>query len=141
MSEEEPARRGPRGGVGAEIFDQVERLVSEEGLNRTQAFQRLSEETGRRAGTVAANYYRIARQRGAELRPRAPRVEGGRGRGRGRGRSTSAPGDADAVVQRAMDAIKELGDLVRRQDKELQSLREQSEQLTKMRTWMERNMN
>ena len=63
----------PRGSVGNEIFDQVEQLMAEEGLSRTNAFQRLSEMTGRRAGTVAANYYRVARQRGAELQPRAPR--------------------------------------------------------------------
>src|SRR5688572_840706 len=62
-----------RGNVGNEIFDQVEKLMAEEGLSRTNAFQRLSETTGRRAGTVAANYYRVARQRGAELQPRAPR--------------------------------------------------------------------
>jgi hypothetical protein len=55
----------PRGSVGNEIFDQVEKLMADEGLSRTNAFQRLSEMTGRRAGTVAANYYRVARQRGA----------------------------------------------------------------------------
>ena len=63
----------PRGSVGNEIFDQVEKLMADEGLSRTNAFQRLSEMTGRRAGTVAANYYRVARQRGATLQPRAPR--------------------------------------------------------------------
>ena len=39
----------PRGSVGNEIFDQVEKLMAEEGLSRTNAFQRLSEMTGRRA--------------------------------------------------------------------------------------------
>lgn len=130
MSEEEPARRGRPGGVGAEIFEQVERLVKDEGLTRSQAFQRLSEETDRRAGTVAANYYRIARQRGAELRPRAPRSEGGRGRPRRSNGGGQA--DTDAVVQRAMDAIKELGDLVRSQERELQDLRELRTQLSKL---------
>jgi hypothetical protein len=133
MSEEEPVRRGRPGGVGAEIFEQVERLVKDEGLTRSQAFQRLSEETDRRAGTVAANYYRIARQRGAELRPRAPRSEGGRGRPR---RGGGGKTDTDAVVQRAMDAIKELGDLVRSQERELQSLRELSAQLSKIQGLM-----
>jgi hypothetical protein len=42
----------------------VEKLVSEEGLKRQEAFQRISQESGRRAGTVAANYYRVARKRG-----------------------------------------------------------------------------
>ena len=64
---------GQRGNIGNEIFEQVEKIIQEEGLSRTNAFQRLSEMTGRRAGTVAANYYRVARQRGATLQPRAPR--------------------------------------------------------------------
>ncbi len=76
MNDESTA--GNRGKIGHEIFDQVEKLVSSEGLSRTQAFQRLSDETGRRAGTVAANYYRVARQRGATLQPRTPR--GARGK-------------------------------------------------------------
>jgi hypothetical protein len=55
----------PRTGeIGEQIFEQVEKLVSEEGLKRQEAFQRISQESGRRAGTVAANYYRVARKRG-----------------------------------------------------------------------------
>jgi hypothetical protein len=55
----------PRTGeIGEQIFEQVEKLVSEEGLKRHEAFQRISQESGRRAGTVAANYYRVARKRG-----------------------------------------------------------------------------
>jgi hypothetical protein len=55
----------PRTGeIGEQIFEQVENLVSEDGLKRQEAFQRISQESGRRAGTVAANYYRVARKRG-----------------------------------------------------------------------------
>ena len=68
----------PRGNIGNEIFDQIENMMQEQGLSRTNAFQRLSESTGRRAGTVAANYYRVARLRGATLQPRAPRGSKGR---------------------------------------------------------------
>ncbi|MDX6647427.1 MAG: hypothetical protein QOK40_3154, partial [Miltoncostaeaceae bacterium] len=57
-------RREGRGRIGAEIYEQVEKMISEEKLTRTEAFQRLSDATGRRPGTVAANYYRVARQRG-----------------------------------------------------------------------------
>ena len=73
MEDGDGGESAPRGSVGNEIFDQVEKLMADEGLSRTHAFQRLSEKTGRRAGTVAANYYRVARQRGAPLQPRAPR--------------------------------------------------------------------
>jgi hypothetical protein len=70
----------PRTGeIGEQIFEQVEKLVSEDGLKRQEAFQRISEESGRRAGTVAANYYRVARKRG-----------GGSVRSRSASRSTAA---------------------------------------------------
>jgi hypothetical protein len=122
-----------RGNIGNEIFEQVERIIADEGLNRTQAFQRLSEMTGRRAGTVAANYYRVARQRGAALQPRVRRGGGGRRRG---GRRAAA-GSADAALARAMEALQELSAVVREQDKELAQLREQAERL---RSWMSKNM-
>ncbi len=128
----------PRGSVGNEIFDQVEQLMAEEGLSRTNAFQRLSEMTGRRAGTVAANYYRVARQRGAELQPRAPRGSrsgGGGGTRRAPRRRAAAPsGDLEAALQRAMDSIQELAGLVRSQQREMDELRAQSEIVDKMRT-------
>jgi hypothetical protein len=118
--------QGGRGRIGVEIFEQVERLVSDEGITRTEAFQRISEETGRRAGTVAANYYRVARQRGADLLPR-----GGRGRRRSSGATGTA--DVDAALQRAQAAIEELADICRSQERELNRLREQGEQLDKLR--------
>ena len=61
----------PRTGViGEQIFEQVEGLVKG-GMSRTDAFKKISADSGRREGTVAANYYRIARKRaGGSLRPR-----------------------------------------------------------------------
>jgi hypothetical protein len=120
-----------RGQIGVEIFEQVERLVSDEGLTRTQAFERLSQETGRRSGTVAANYYRIARQRGATLQPR---------RSRAGGRRRRAPGGAEGALTRASEAIAELSSIVRTQEKELQRLREQTDQFEKLRKWMDKNV-
>ena len=131
----------PRGSVGNEIFDQVEKLMAEEGLSRTNAFQRLSEMTGRRAGTVAANYYRVARQRGATLQPRAPRGSrsgsrsgsGGGGGGGGRRsqsrRAATLSGDVDAALQRATDSIQELAGLVRSQQREIDELRAQADKV------------
>lgn len=123
-----------RGRIGHEIFDQVERYVNDEGLSRTQAFQRISEETGRRAGTVAANYYRVARQRGAELQPRAPRRSGGRRR------SSGADAGVDQALSRAQDALRELGDVVKRQEKELATLRQQAEQYQKLRALVSKGL-
>lgn len=120
---------GRRGNIGNEIFEQVEKLMAEEGLSRTNAFARLSEMTGRRAGTVAANYYRVARQRGAELQPRAPRGS----KRRASPRSASS-GDVDAALAKATEAIQELSAIVRRQEKELTTLRSQAEQVDKLRS-------
>ena len=136
MSDDDQA--ATRGSVGNEIFEQVEKLVQDEGLTRTQAFQRLSETTGRRAGTVAANYYRVARQRGAPLQPRTPRA--GARRRPGRPRRSGSQGGADAALARATEALQELGALVRRQEKELATLREQADQVDKLRSWVNKNM-
>jgi hypothetical protein len=125
MADDQPATR--RGNIGNEIFEQVEKIMAEEGLTRTQAFQKLSEGTGRRAGTVAANYYRVARQRGAPLQPRkrraGPRRKGTRAATRGR-RRRAAPVSVDAAHARATEAIRDLEAIVRRQEKELAGMRD-----------------
>lgn len=124
----ENGETGRRGSIGTEIFEQVERLVNDEGLSRTNAFQRLSDETGRRAGTVAANYYRVARLRGAPLQPRT-RKGGVRGRP-----ATRAASDVDGALSRAMESVQELAAIVRRQEKELGTLRAQVEQVEKLKS-------
>lgn len=123
MSDDQEA--GGRGRIGHEIFDQVERLVDDEGLSRTQAFQRISEESGRRAGTVAANYYRVARQRGAALQPRTPR---GTRRSAGGGEAA-----ADAALAKAEEALRELGAVIQRQQSEIGELRARAEAFDKAR--------
>jgi hypothetical protein len=133
MADDEPETT--RGNIGNEIFEQVEKIVAEEGLTRTQAFQKLSETTGRRAGTVAANYYRVARQRGAPLQPRKRRSGAG---GPGRGRRRAAAGGADAALARASEAIQELGAIVRSQEKELATLREQAAVMDQLQKVMDR---
>ena len=135
MAEGEP--RATRGNIGNEIFEQVEKIVADEGLTRTQAFQKLSEQTGRRAGTVAANYYRVARQRGAPLQPRRRRA-GTRGPARG-GRRRAASGGADAALARATEAIRELEAIVRAQEKELAALREQAAVVDQLQKVLDRS--
>lgn len=133
MDEGQESGGGRRGTIGDEIFEQVEKLIADEGLSRTNAFARLSEMTGRRAGTVAANYYRVARKRGAELQPRAPRGS----RRRSGGRSASS-GGADAALAKATEAIQELSAVVRSQEKELATLRAQSEQMGQLKSLLNR---
>lgn len=122
-----------RGNIGNEIFEQVEKIIQDEGLSRTNAFQRLSEMTGRRAGTVAANYYRVARQRGAALQPRARRGSKSRPAA---SRAGGGSGGADAALSRAMESLQELASIVRAQDKELATLRAQVEQVDKLRNML-----
>ncbi len=137
MSDEQT--NGRRGSVGNEIFDQVESLMSQEGLTRTQAFQRLSETTGRRAGTVAANYYRVARKRGAALQPRKPRAARST-RGTGRRAPRRGSSNAEAALARASQAIQELSGVVRDQQKELDALRKQAAEVDRLRSWVKQNM-
>lgn len=57
----------PHGKKGEQIFDQVERLTAGSAMKRLAAFEQIAKESGGQPGTVAANYYRIARKRGAVL--------------------------------------------------------------------------
>lgn len=122
MSDGKPTR----GSVGQEIFDEVERLVAG-GMNKTQAFKEISTKSGREEGTVAANYYRVARQRGVSLRPR-----------RRRGESSTTPrgragGDVSIALAKATSALDELTKAVRRQEQELARLREEASSLAELR--------
>ena len=129
-----PAAAEPkRGNIAEGIFDEVERMTAGGAMNRSEAFEAISARTGRRAGTVAANYYRIARKRGTV----APRAKRGPGRPAGSGTTTS--GDATAIIARLEAATKDLADLLRSQEAELSRLREQSEQFEKLREWMAKN--
>jgi hypothetical protein len=109
-----------RGKIGEEIFAQVEALVGAEHITRTEAFQRIAVERGSRAGTVAANYYRIARRRDD-------------GTVRTRGRKRAQTSDVDAVIGRASAALNELSALVRQQSRELERLSEKVAQIEKLR--------
>ena len=56
------------GSVGRDNFKQVEALLKQ-GKNKTEAFKQVAADTGKNSGTVAANYYRVARTKGA-VKPR-----------------------------------------------------------------------
>ena|SRR6516225_6234311 len=121
----------PRTGeIGEQIFEQVEALVAG-GMNRTEAFAKISADSGRRAGTVAANYYRVARKRaGGSLRPRSRRkaARGGRASAkttasrRGR-KSRGASGDIDALTRELVANIEALAAAVKSQAAEVEELR------------------
>src|SRR5215470_1142059 len=116
----------PRSGeVGEQIFEQVEKLVAG-GMNRTEAFAKISADTGRRAGTVAASYYRVARKRaGGSLRPRkssrtaSARKTARRGATRGRAAAASAGSDIDALTRSLIQNVQALADAVKSQAAEV----------------------
>ncbi len=95
--------RKARGHIWREIFAQVERMVAEQTLSRSEAFRRLAEKTGRRIGTVSANYYRAARRRG--------------------GWGSAGASGRRAAVKRVLLALRQVVKFVEEQEAELEQLR------------------
>ena len=130
----------PRTGViGEQIFQQVEKL-EKGGMSRTDAFKKISADSGRREGTVAANYYRVARKRaGGSLRPR--RRTGGRrattGTATTRTRrasaaSTTANGDVDALTRELVRNVQALAAAMNAQAAEVKELRSRLDGVRKL---------
>jgi hypothetical protein len=122
----------PRTGViGEQIFEQVEKLVKG-GMSRTDAFKKISADSGRREGTVAANYYRVARKRaGGSLRPR--RRAGRRAattttRSRRAPAASSGGGDIDALTRALVQNVQDLAAAMNAQAAEVKDLRSRLEQ-------------
>jgi hypothetical protein len=113
------AKPAKRGNVGTEIFDQVEKLVADQEIGRTEAFRRIAAKSGRQQGTVAANYYRVARQRGAKLAPRRRRGTGGVNSG--------------SVMKRALAALDQVTGHFRRLEEEIAALRKENRRLAAIR--------
>lgn len=111
--------------IGPEIYERVNTLMAE-GKTRTEAFAQVGEERGSRAGTVAANYYRVAR---ANAKPgtRAKRTSS-RGRSaktsaaastrQRRARTTSRAATTDGDIGQIAQQIAELTQQLVRQVKE-----------------------
>ena len=132
----------PRSGeIGEQIYDQVEKLVAD-GMNRTEAFAQISADSGRRAGTVAANYYRVARKRaGGSLRPRAKRGRPARrtasaataSTGRSaRGRYRAAGGDIDSLANALVRDVQALANAIKAQADEVAEMRKKLDGVKKL---------
>ena len=122
----ERASKKKRGSIGAEIFEQIEKIVADQKVSRSAAFRRLGEKTGRQPGTVAANYYRVARKRGVKLRKRAGR-RGAAGAVRRSGRS------GQTAISRALAALEQAGALLRQHAAEVAALRQENARLGQIR--------
>jgi hypothetical protein len=113
-----------RGTIAGETHAAVDRLTAAEGITRAEAFARIAAESGRRPGTVAAAYYRAARAAGT-------------GRPRRRRTATGAADGAERAVAALRQALGELGELVRRQEQELERLRADAERYAEVRALLE----
>lgn len=116
-----------RGNVGEEIFKQVEKMVAAEKISRSAAFERIASKTGRNKGTVAVNYYRIARKRGTVSKRRGRRPT-----------ARATTGGTQAVLKRAEVALHDLAALVKRQEAELATLRKENASVEAIRKLIRR---
>jgi hypothetical protein len=129
-----PSKRTRDGSVGRDTFDQVEALVKE-GKTKTEAFKQIADTTGRNGGTVAANYYRVARASGAvklgKRRAKAAPARATRGRQRAaqsvRRPSSVGSGNGvngvDQIVGQLVAGVQALTEAVKSQDAEVRELR------------------
>ena len=116
--------------IGPEIFERTSVLVAE-GKTRTEAFALIGRERGSRPGTVAANYYRVARAQGqGRTKPRAATTR--------RRRSTTAAnpartthsrrtadtgnGDIRQIAQQISDLTQQLVRQVEERDQRIRAL-------------------
>jgi hypothetical protein len=112
-------RVAQHGSIGQQTFEQVEQLTAGGAMNKLAAFKQIAGASGRALGTVAANYYRVARQKGAPLRKR--RV------GRPPGSGTAMNGSRVAA------ALQLVASALRAQQEELAKLRSEVAAFEKVR--------
>lgn len=124
--------RAPRGQVGQQTYEQVRKLVTEKKLPVGKAFAEVAKATGRKAGTVAVTYYRIARRQGGPVARRSGRKPG-RPVGSGRAGIT---GNLQGVLARVTAAVEDLKKVVAHQEREIVRLRGESKLAERIRKAM-----
>lgn len=110
----------PHGRKGEQVFSEVEQLTTGGAMTRLAAFEAIAKRTGAQPGTVAANYYRVARKRGAPIRPR---------------RSTSGAhaGTSKAAIAALASALKRIEAVLHAQEAELATLRKENRRFATLR--------
>jgi hypothetical protein len=109
------------GSVSAAEYGAVEALLSQ-GRNKKQAFEEVAADSDKNPGTVAANYYRFARQTG-KIKPR-------------RKRATTAPAarndDVDAIAKDLVASVQALASAMKAQTAEIDEMRSRLDSLRKV---------
>ena len=122
--------------IGPEIYTRVNALVAE-GQKRTDAFAQVAQERGSRPGSVAANYYRVARSTGPSTpKPRrnarriarkattttATRQRRTSTASRPTATSTSTAGDINQIAQQIAELTEQLVRQVNARDQRIRQL-------------------
>jgi hypothetical protein len=116
--------------VGPEIFERTNTLTAE-GKTRTEAFAQIGQERSSSPGTVAANYYRIARAQGqgrskrrtaSTRRRQVTAAAGPTRRTRTRRAADTDGGDIRQVAQQIADLTQLLVRQVEERDKRIRAL-------------------
>lgn len=110
----------PRGKKGEQVFAEVEQLTAAGAMTRLAAFEAIAKRTGAQPGTVAANYYRVARKRGGVLRTR-------------RSGNKAERGSARAALGALAAALKRIEVVLRTQEAELATLRKENRRFATLR--------
>ena|ERR1051325_1339878 len=106
----------PHGSIGERTFQQVEQLVGK-GLTKTDAIKQVAKESSRSPNTVTQTYYRLARKRRA-------------------GRTAVVGRRPTAIAGRGSNLLREIAAVVRDQEKELATLRQQAAATARMRAML-----
>lgn len=108
--------------IGPEIHARVTELVKG-GKSRTEAFAEVAKERKSSPGTVAANYYRVARQQGqGRKRPTTGRSQRAPQRRRPSSGTTQAQSDLRQTVRQITELMEKLVDQVEERDRRLRQL-------------------
>lgn len=109
--------------IGPAIYEEVNKLVAD-GKTRTEAFAAVAKKRKARDGTVAANYYRVARQQGATTGRRKRRAAAAPARTTSGPREVAASGTGDlaALAKQIGDLTQELVRKVEERDRAIRQL-------------------
>jgi hypothetical protein len=110
-------RKRRRGQTAQRTYQAVERVVAAKKLSKSDAFKVVGKRTGRTPGSIAVTYYRVARAQRGGVAARRGGVAGG----------------IDTVMSRATAVLKDLRQLVRRQQRQIARLQAESAWATKIR--------
>ena len=137
LAKRKPAKRAaskPRktrdGSIGKATFEAVNTLIADGSMTKNAAFAAYGKQTKTQPGTVAANYYRVARAAGT-VKPRKRRAAAASGVSRsvasapsrgGRPRS-SAGSDLDARLSSLVSSIQDLATALKQERAETADLR------------------